>query len=169
MLFHSTVLRAAVVFFQWDRVSSSSLSIKLLWPPLPQCPILSLCATNVFCIELSAEHLWFHLNTVICLKMPLSPPAAAAKSLQSCPTLCDPIESSPPGSPIHGIFQARVLEWVAIAFSDYAAWNAYEYIIKYAILTFNKFYLIITERHMDVSSVFIDYCLCSLVFFLCSI
>ena len=42
---------------------------------------------------------------------------AAAKSLQSCPTLCDPIDSSPPGSPVHGIFQARVLEWVAIAFS----------------------------------------------------
>ena len=43
--------------------------------------------------------------------------AAAAKSLQSCPILCDPIDSSPPGSPVHGIFQARVLEWVAIAFS----------------------------------------------------
>ena len=43
--------------------------------------------------------------------------AAAAKSLQSCPTLCDPIDGSPPGSAIHGIFQARVLEWVAIAFS----------------------------------------------------
>ena len=43
--------------------------------------------------------------------------AAAAKSLQLCPTLCDPIDSSPPGSPIPGIFQARVLEWVVIAFS----------------------------------------------------
>ena len=43
--------------------------------------------------------------------------AAAAKSLQLCPTLCDPIDSSPPGSPIPGILQARVLEWVAIAFS----------------------------------------------------
>ena len=43
--------------------------------------------------------------------------AAAAKSLQSCPTLCDPIDSSPPGSPNHGIFQAGVLEWVAVAFS----------------------------------------------------
>ena len=43
--------------------------------------------------------------------------AAAAKSLQSRPTLCDPIDGSPPGSPVHGIFQARVLEWVAIAFS----------------------------------------------------
>ena len=44
--------------------------------------------------------------------------AAAAKSFQSCPTLCDPIDGSPPGSSIHGIFQARVLEWGAIAFSE---------------------------------------------------
>ena len=41
--------------------------------------------------------------------------AAAAKSLQSCPTLCDPIDGSPPGSPIPGILQARTLEWVAIS------------------------------------------------------
>ena len=47
------------------------------------------------------------------------PAAAAAKSLQSCPTLCDPIDSSPPGSPFPGIFQARVLECVAIAFSSH--------------------------------------------------
>ena len=44
--------------------------------------------------------------------------AAAAKSLQSCPTLCDPTDGSPPGSPVPGILQARVLEWGAIAFSD---------------------------------------------------
>ena len=44
-------------------------------------------------------------------------PAAAAKSLQSCPTLCDPIDGSPSGSPIPGILQARTLEWVAISFS----------------------------------------------------
>ena len=44
--------------------------------------------------------------------------AAAAESLQSCPTLCDPIDSSPPGSPVPGILQARTLEWVAIAFSN---------------------------------------------------
>ena len=43
---------------------------------------------------------------------------AAAKSLQSCPTLCDPIDSSPPGSPVPGILQARTLEWVAISFSS---------------------------------------------------
>ena len=44
--------------------------------------------------------------------------AAAAKSLQSCPTLSDPIEGSPPGSPVPGILQARTLEWVAISFSN---------------------------------------------------
>ena len=44
--------------------------------------------------------------------------AAAAKSLQLCPTLCDPIDISPPGSPIPGIVQARTLEWVAISFSN---------------------------------------------------
>ena len=45
-------------------------------------------------------------------------PAAAAKSLQLCPTLCDPIDGSPPGSPVPGILQARTLEWVAISFSN---------------------------------------------------
>ena len=44
--------------------------------------------------------------------------AAAAKSHQSCPTLCDPIDGSPPGSPVPGILQARTLEWVAISFSS---------------------------------------------------
>ena len=49
--------------------------------------------------------------------------AAAAKSLQLCPTLCDPIDSSPPGSPIPGILQARTLEWVAISFSSAWKWK----------------------------------------------
>ena len=44
--------------------------------------------------------------------------AAAAKSLQSCPTLCDPIDGSPPGSLVPGILQTRTLEWVAISFSN---------------------------------------------------
>ena len=47
-----------------------------------------------------------------------NPAAAAAKSLQSCPTLCDPIDGSPPGSAVPGILQARTLEWVAISFSN---------------------------------------------------
>ena len=53
------------------------------------------------------------------LQGPWLHPAAAAKSPQSCPTLCNPIDGSPEGSSIHGIFQARVLEWGAIAFSGY--------------------------------------------------
>ena len=52
------------------------------------------------------------------LKVHPAAAAAAVKSLQLCPTLCDPIDSRPPGSPVPGIFQARVLEWGAIAFSD---------------------------------------------------
>ena len=49
--------------------------------------------------------------------------AAAAKSLQSCPTLCDPIDGSPPGSFVPGILQARTLEWVAISFSKARKWK----------------------------------------------
>ena len=51
------------------------------------------------------------------------PVAAAAKSLQSCPTLCDPRDGSPPGSPVPGILQARTPEWVAISFSNAWKWK----------------------------------------------
>ena len=50
--------------------------------------------------------------------------ATAAKSLQLCPTLCDPIDVSPPGSPVPGILQARTLEWVAISFSNIWKWKS---------------------------------------------
>ena len=50
-------------------------------------------------------------------------PAAAAKSLQSCPTLCNPMDGSPPDSPIPGILQARTLEWIAISFSSAWKWK----------------------------------------------
>ena len=50
-------------------------------------------------------------------------PAAAAKSLQSCPTLCNPIDGSPPGSPVPGTLQARILEWAAISFSSVWKWK----------------------------------------------
>ena len=49
--------------------------------------------------------------------------AATAKLLQSCPTLCDPVDGSPPGSPVPGILQARTLEWVAISFSNAWKWK----------------------------------------------
>ena len=52
-----------------------------------------------------------------------APAAAAAKLLQSCPTLCDPIDGSQPGSPVPGILQARTLEWVAISFSNAWKWK----------------------------------------------
>ena len=50
-------------------------------------------------------------------------PAAAAASLQSCPTLCDPMDCSLPGFSVHGILQARTLEWVAISFSNASKWK----------------------------------------------
>ena len=58
-----------------------------------------------------------------CQSLYMTAAAAAAKSLQSCPTLCDPMDCSLPGSSVHGIFQARVLEWGAIAFSALYDWH----------------------------------------------
>ena len=71
--------------------------------------------------------------------------ATAAKSLQSCPTLCDPIDGSPPGSAVPGILQAKILEWVAISFS-----RRYIYVYIYIcicvciyiyIYIYNRFYI----------------------------
>ena len=59
-----------------------------------------------------------HDNTGRALSAALAAAAAAAKSPQSCPTLCDPIDGSPPGSSVPGILQARTLEWAAISFSS---------------------------------------------------
>ena len=64
-------------------------------------------------------------------------PAAAAKSLQLCLTLCDPIDSSPSGSPVPGILQARTLEWVAISFS-----NAWKWKVK--VKSFSRIWLLAT-------------------------
>ena len=77
----------------------------------------------------SSKHLWKHgeswgnsdKSSVIHLAFPNA--AAAAKSLQSCPTLCDPIDGSPPGSSVPGILQARTLEWVAMSFSNAWKWK----------------------------------------------
>ena len=56
-------------------------------------------------------------------RIPAAAAAAAAKLLQSCPTLCNPIDGRPPGSPVPGILQARTLEWVAISFSNTWRWK----------------------------------------------
>ena len=90
------------------------------------CSVCGLQITNKYKSFKSNNPVWPTLSlfameetdTQTCLNV-VAAAAAAAKSLQSCPTLCDPIDSSPPGSSVHGIFQARVLEWGAIAFSDY--------------------------------------------------
>ena len=68
--------------------------------------LLQYCFCFIFC-SLAKRHVGSRL-----------PAAAAAKSLQLCPTLCDPREGSPPGFPIPGILQAKTLGWVAISFSD---------------------------------------------------
>ena len=72
--------------------------------------------------------LWISYLTFLCLsfricKRGILMAAAAAKSRQSCPTLCDPIDGSPPGSPVPGILQARTLEWVASSFSNAGKWE----------------------------------------------
>ena len=65
-----------------------------------------------------------YFTTIISLNLYNNPYSlASAKSLQSCPTLCDPIDGSPPGSPVPGILQARTLEWVAISFSSAWKWK----------------------------------------------
>ena len=89
---------------------------------------MELC--SMLCASLGGRGAWGRMDTCMCMaeSLPGSPEitttlligyaAAAAKSLQSCLTLCDPIDGSPPGSPIPGILQARTLEWVAISFSN---------------------------------------------------
>ena len=68
-------------------------------------------------------HLYILPHLTLAIHPYLMGAAATAKSLQSCPTLCDPVDSSPPGSAIPGILQARTLEWVAISFSSAWKWK----------------------------------------------
>ena len=75
-----------------------------------------------FLMRKGIEIVVFQLMTLITF-LRAAAAAAAAKSLQSCPTLCDPIDSSPPGSPIPGVLQERTLEWVAISFSNAWKWK----------------------------------------------
>ena len=85
------------------------------------------CVSFLFFHSYIFFHIWSILNVYFCVLFLLTLfylfAAAAAKSLQSCPTLCDPIDGSPPGSPVPGILQARTLEWVAISFSNAWKWK----------------------------------------------
>ena len=98
-------------------------------PPLCPSPHTLFCLPDLHRSDLSpctilppCPNPWsLHLHHSASLSLIILPPssaAAAAKSLQSCLTLCDPIDGSPPGSPVPGILQARTLEWVAISFSN---------------------------------------------------
>ena len=97
---------------------------KVLWvlmfhPKQDQANITKLALVSEECIVFSAICNKYIMDTFCSI----CPAAAAAKLLQSCPTLCDPIDSSPPGFPIPGILQARTLEWVAISFSNAWKWK----------------------------------------------
>ena len=85
-----------------------------------------LCRIGMFYILISETITWIYIHTHIHTHTHTHThtyTAAAAKSLQSCLTLCDPIDGSPPGSPIPGILKARTLEWVAISFSNARKWK----------------------------------------------
>ena len=81
------------------------------------------CRGEAASTRLKEEWLTFLHLKLLPLQKHHAAAAAAAKSLQSCPTLCDPIDGSPPGSPVPGILQARTLEWVAISFSNAWKWK----------------------------------------------
>ena len=102
---------------------ASVLSINIQgWFPLGLTGLVSLQSkglSRVFSRTTIGKHQFFNLLYGPTLTSIYA--AAAAKSLQSCPTLCDPTDGSPPGSPVPGILQTRTLEWVAISFSN--AWK----------------------------------------------
>ena len=99
------------------RVLKSFTGNKIFVSPIICIPFsLNSLPTSPCMISLLSLQSW-HLPAVIAAA------ATAAKSLQSCLTLCDPIDSSPPGSPVPGILQARTLEWVATSFSNAWKWK----------------------------------------------
>ena len=108
----------------WPRTINSTSLTFFRWV---QCALAALPHPGSFTHQAPAQN--FAINLVYC--PPLVPmsllfqaaAAAAAKLLQSFPTLCDPIDGSPPGSPVPGILQARTLEWVAISFSSAWKWK----------------------------------------------
>ena len=80
-------------------------------------------SSAVIGLSLPRSQFSFQFSKISSFQTCLPPSAAAAKSLQLCPTLCDPIDGSPPGSPVPGILRARTLEWVVISFSNAWKWK----------------------------------------------
>ena len=80
--------------------------------------------------QIGEENIHFTVKFQAILKVAWYAAAAAAKLLQLCPTLCDPIDGSPSGSPVPGILQARTLEWLAISFSNAWKWKVKEKLLS---------------------------------------
>ena len=102
------------------RVFSNESTLRMRWPKYWSFSF-SISPSNEYLGLISFRMDWLNLLTVQGTLKSLA--AAAAKSRQSCPTLCDPIDGSPPGSSVPGILQARTLEWVAISFSNAWKWS----------------------------------------------
>ena len=118
----------------WEKrhlVFNAQLFMWLQWKPLPLLQIPSnICYPSYTCplvLQTDPGGVWDDLvNWPVAghwIEFSFNAAAAAAKSLQSCPTLCNPIDGSPPGFPVPGIPQARTLEWVAISFSNAWKWK----------------------------------------------
>ena len=84
---------------------------------------LHCCIIIIYTVQHNESAIHIHMTLHFWDFLTILVTAAAAKSLQSCPTLCDPTDGSPPGSPVPGILQARTLEWVAISFSNAWMWK----------------------------------------------
>ena len=98
---------------------SSGVKSPVLWPAL--CIGWACCRGQRKPTGMESQVL--AIKSDLCIWKPAAAAAAAAKSLQSCRTLCDPTDGSPPGSPVPGILQARTLEWVPISFSKAWKWK----------------------------------------------
>ena len=97
----------------------------LLYPYMFECVYTCVYICVHVCLCVHTHGVWYMCVHITHIHVWLleAAAAAAAKSLQSCPTLCDPIDGSPSGSPVPGILQARTLEWVAISFSNAWKWK----------------------------------------------
>ena len=108
--------------------STVELAVPSAWHPAPH---IDTCLVPVFTLTSSSHSSLVSIKNFCSASLspflfdfyPAAAAAAAAKSLRSCPTLCDPRDGSPPGSPVPGILQARTLEWVAISFSSAWKWK----------------------------------------------
>ena len=118
-----------IIYTLWFLLSGGGLGNPLQFSCLGDSMDRGAWWATVHSIKEGIHRAWLHLRPVHAdharppFQWTLNSVFATAKSLPSCPTLCDPIDSSPPGSPVPGILKARILEWVAISFSKAWKWR----------------------------------------------